>query len=265
MSVFIILFISLFSQEVTPNIQEMPLSEVYLKADEMKSFDFDLTRYSDSVKSEGFDFITLKPTDQKGNGYFRSYYNSKGVQKVVKFSSENKKEYVVFVDARNKGYSFLWLFFYEKKRSMANGFFLNIAKNELYFMGLSEPMGSLLEIVDSKGQKENFDFGQIYTLPKGDVSSVVGQIASVDESLSPSSILHCRAEKPFGVEYVEDSTLYVYSFTEFDCEGDLSVLNEMNFFRVELVLSRDLCFAGQVFNLRDQPNSLQEYYTQRTF
>lgn len=262
----VFVLISLFFQTFGAEINEMPLLEVYMRADEMKSFDFGLVEYSDSIESKGFDFVTLKSRNQgDDNGYYQSYYNKNCLQKVVKFSSEGNKEYVIFTDTRNKDYSFLWLFFYEKRQPMTNGFFLNIGRKELYFVGLSEPMGSLLEIADNTGRPKVFDFGIIYTLPHWGTESVIGQIAHVDERLFPKSILHYRSGKPFGVENIDNSTLNVFSFTVQDCEENIPALSEMNFFKIGSILSGNICFDGDIFGLKDRYRGWQDYYSSRTF
>ena len=132
MSFFITLLISILSHQDDSSIRGMALSEVYLKADEMKSFAFESKDYIDTVRSVAFDFIALEPVSQIDyKGYYQSYYNERGIHKVVRFSSKGEKEYVVYVDARSPGYSFLWLFSYEEDKSMLNGFFLNIDHKDL--------------------------------------------------------------------------------------------------------------------------------------
>ena len=59
MSFFITLLISILSHQDDSSIRGMALSEVYLKADEMKSFAFESKDYIDTVRSVAFDFISL--------------------------------------------------------------------------------------------------------------------------------------------------------------------------------------------------------------
>jgi hypothetical protein len=185
----------------------------------------------------------------------------------VKFSADNQKEYVVFVDSRGNGLSFLWMFSYKSRSRMVNGFFLNIWNRELFFFGLSRLRYSTVEHIDYKGNTEKFDFGTIYSLPEGDVGLMIGEISYINKELLPTAILHVRHGKPFGFENVAKRTLMVFSnLKEFqDCQGDITNLKDVLFSDIYGILSADSCSWGKMFDLKNSVGSWEDYYGRVVF
>jgi hypothetical protein len=265
---YLILLWSFLPQQESPNIYKMSISEIYFQAEKMTSFNFGFQNFTDSVRSNGFDFVAIKPESSgTGEGYFMTYYYKSGIHNVVKFSADNQKEYVVFVDSRGNGLSFLWMFSYKSRSRMVNGFFLNIWNRELFFFGLSRLRYSTVEHIDYKGNTEKFDFGTIYSLPEGDVGLMIGEISYINKELLPTAILHVRHGKPFGFENVAKRTLMVFSNLKYfqDCQGDITNLKDVLFSDIYGILSADSCSWGKMFDLKNSVGSWEDYYGRVVF
>lgn len=259
---FLIIFFSILSLVQSNNgIWSLSLANIYKQAEEMKFVNFGLLEYRYVQKSKNFDFIKFAPSEDeaKSDGYFAIYYDfNDSIRYVTKFSNSGVREYTIFKDSIDDYSFFMWMVVYNRKNPMINGFFLSIQKKKLFFIGISEPMRSKIEVFNTKGEKDEYDFGYFSSLPSYNIANI-DKIAALGYNLQPYNILHFNHGIPVAIEDRIDLELEVLPPQSVNCEENTLEAGNLNFAKINIFLDGAMCHNKRVFKL--QPREVESIST----